>query len=142
MAMTDLAPFGLGRMLEQLWLRENSGGSGYEVCCVPFYAYGLSLGDVVGKSGADFIDRLIVKSGRRVLRVLFADSQDSMEARSALREAVAEVGLLSEWNGDRHVAIDVPGNAMMQRVFDSVREDVAAGNAFWEWGDSKVFETI
>lgn len=139
MAMVDLAPFDLGGMLEQLWLREVSGG--YEVCCIPFYAYGLALGDVVGKGGSDTVDSLISKSGRRVLRVFFAEPRPVVDSRSALRRAVESGELLSEWNGDRHVAIDVADISAMQPVFDSVQGEIQNGTAFWEWSDSKSFRS-
>ncbi|MFI2378775.1 DUF4265 domain-containing protein [Streptomyces sp. NPDC018964] len=140
MAMADLARFDLDGMLEQLWLRELAEGAGYEVCCIPFYVYGLALGDVVGKSEADTIDRLISKSGRRVLRVLFTEPRPAGDSRAALRSAVDSADLLSEWNGDRHVAIDVPDVPAAQPVFDSVQEEIQQGTAFWEWSDSKNFD--
>jgi hypothetical protein len=142
MAMVDLAPFDLGGMLEQLWLREVDEGGGFEVCCIPFYAYGLALGDVVRKSGSDRVDRLIRKSGRRVLRVLFAEPRPLGDSRSALRRAVESTELLSEWNGDRHVAIDVPDISVMQPIFDSVQREIQNGTAFWEWSDSKDFKSV
>ncbi|MFF2821397.1 DUF4265 domain-containing protein [Kitasatospora cineracea] len=142
MAMVDLAPFDLGGMLEQLWLRELEEGIGYEVCCIPFYTYGLALGDVVAKSESDTVDRLISKSRRRALRVFFAEPRPSADSRSALRSAVESAALLSEWNGDRHVAIDVPDISAMQSVFDSVQGEIRNGTAFWEWSDSKDFRSV
>ncbi|MEU6550194.1 DUF4265 domain-containing protein [Streptomyces sp. NPDC046915] len=139
MAMVDLTPFGLGGMLEQLWLREAGEGEVYEVCCIPYYAYGLALGDVVGKGESDTVDHLIKKSGRRVLRVLFAEPRPLVDSRAPLREAVDAAGVLSEWNGDRHVAIDVPDISVMQPIFDSVEPEIKSGTAFWEWSDSKGF---
>ena len=72
MAMADLAPFGSPDTCEQLWLKPLDGGE-YEVCCIPFRAYGIALGDRVGLSARDFVDRVVHHSGRRVLRVLFID---------------------------------------------------------------------
>ncbi|MFJ9639910.1 DUF4265 domain-containing protein [Streptomyces sp. NPDC101178] len=141
MAMVDLAPFDLVGMREQLWLRKNEEDSGYEVCCIPFYAYGLALGDVVAKSGTGIVYGVVSKSGRRVLRVFFADPRPPADSRPELRGAVHFVGLLSEWNGDRHVAIDVPDISLMQSVFDSVQKEIKNGTAFWEWSDAKAFSS-
>jgi hypothetical protein len=142
MAMVDLAPFDLKGMLEQLWLREVDEGSGYEICCVPFYVYGLALGDVVNKNESEVVDSVIRKSGRRVLRIYFVEPRPSKDGRSALVGAVESIGLLSEWNGDRHVAIDVVDISVMQPVFDSVEEEIQNGTAFWEWSDSKNFGSL
>ncbi|WP_167739665.1 DUF4265 domain-containing protein [Streptomyces subrutilus] len=137
MVTVDLAPFDLAGMREQLWLREIEEGGSYEVCCIPFYAYGLALGDVVSKSGTDAVESVISKSGRRVLRVFFTDPRPRTDSRSELRNVVNSTGLLSEWNGDRHVAIDVPDIAQMQPVFDSVHREIQNRTAFWEWSDAK-----
>lgn len=87
-------------MLEQLWLRMDEEGRDYEVCCLPFYTYGLALGDVVMRTESDTIGSLTSKSGRRVLRVFFVEPRPSTDSRSALRLAVERTGVLSEWNGD------------------------------------------
>ncbi|MEU6770672.1 DUF4265 domain-containing protein [Streptomyces sp. NPDC046759] len=138
--LVGLDAFDLPGMLEQLWLREVGVEGSYEVCCIPFYAYGLALGDVVEKGESETVNRVVKKSGRRVLRVLFAEPRPLTDSRSALRRAVESAGLLSEWNGDRHVAIDVPDVAVMQPVFDSVQE-IQNGTAFWEWSDAKEFRS-
>ncbi|MEW1778717.1 DUF4265 domain-containing protein [Streptomyces sp. NPDC086777] len=137
MAMVDLAPFDLPGMLEQLWLREVNEEGAYEVCCIPFYAYGVALGDVIEKGESGSMDRVIEKSGRRVLRILFSESRPALDSRPMLRRTLDSAGLLNEWNGDRHVAIDVPDDSVMQPIYDSVRNEIEGTTAFWEWNDSK-----
>ncbi|WP_285644444.1 DUF4265 domain-containing protein [Lentzea sp. NBRC 102530] len=140
LAMVDLAPFDLQGMREQLWLRETVDDGEYEICCLPFYAYGLALGDVVGKSGSENVGTVIRKSGRRVLRIMFAEPRfQEGDSRAVLREVLDAAGLLSEWNGDRFIAIDVPDISVMQPIFDSVQAEIQNGTAFWEWGDSRGF---
>ncbi|NVI92013.1 hypothetical protein [Actinomadura sp. BRA 177] len=41
-AMVDLNTFGLAGQREQLWLK-SVGSDAYELCCIPFCAYGLAL---------------------------------------------------------------------------------------------------
>lgn len=84
MAMVGLTPFGLGGMVEQVWLREKAGGGDYEICCIPFYAYGLALGDVVEKTDSGAVGRLVSTVGPRVLRVLFAEPRLSTDSRPVL----------------------------------------------------------
>ncbi|MHB9861201.1 DUF4265 domain-containing protein [Streptomyces sp. YIM S03343] len=141
MAMVDLTPFDLGGMIEQVWLRKDEEGCGYEVCCIPFYAYGLALGDVVEKTDSNTAGDLVSKSGHRVLRVFFAEPRPSTDSRSALSTAVESAGLLSEWNGDRHVAIDVTDISAVQSVFDSIHGEIQNRTAFREWNDSKNFRS-
>ncbi|MFG3046720.1 DUF4265 domain-containing protein [Streptomyces sp. NPDC048241] len=139
MAMVDLTPFDLPGMREQLWLREVDEGGAYEVSCIPFYAYGVALGDVVGTSDAHDVVRVIRKSGRRAIRVLFTEPRPSVDSRSALRAAVESANLLSEWNGDRMVAIDFPDGSSSQPIVDCIQGEVEGGTAFWEWSDSMEF---
>ncbi|MFF0382628.1 DUF4265 domain-containing protein [Streptomyces sp. NPDC004286] len=60
-------------MREQLWLREVDEGGVCEDCCIPFYAYGLALGDMVGTDDSHDVDRAIRESGHRAVRVLFPE---------------------------------------------------------------------
>ncbi|MFC8827592.1 DUF4265 domain-containing protein [Streptomyces sp. NPDC057137] len=113
----------------------------YEVCCIPFYAYGLALGDVVGRNESGAVDRLISKSSRRVLPVYFAEPRPLTDTRSALRRAVESTGLLSEWNGDHQIALDVPDISVMQSIFNCVQEEIESGTAFWEWSDARNFRS-
>ncbi|MFK4109421.1 DUF4265 domain-containing protein [Streptomyces sp. NPDC002176] len=142
MAMVDLAPFDLPGMREQLWLRERDEGGAYEVCCIPFYAYGLALGDVVGTGESHDVDRVIRKSGRRAVRVLFTEPRPPVDDRSVLRAAVESADLLSEWNGDRMVAIDLPDGSLSRPILDSIQGEVEGGTAFWEWSDSMEFSQV
>lgn len=106
-AHVDLAPFGLDEEMEQLWLRQR-GDDRFSLCCIPFRAYGLALDDVVGLSADGTITRLVRRSGRRFLRILFMPVPGLADLLQQIRGEVSRLGLMSEWSGDRHIAIDVP----------------------------------
>lgn len=135
-ATADLAPFGFEGDFEQLWLR--SSGDGLVVACIPFRVYGLALGDTVELGADDCLKLVSARSGRRVLRVLFAES--ALEAAARLRDFIAEK-LLSEWSGERHVAIDFPGGRLhiADEIGKVILQELDGGLAFWEWGDSRPF---
>ncbi|MFI0514457.1 DUF4265 domain-containing protein [Streptomyces sp. WSLK1-5] len=127
-------------MLEQLWLRPTGHGT-YEVCCLPFRAYGLALGDQVtldaeGRKVAAVVSR----SGNRVFRVFVPTSVPDGKfslVRSRIVSAIDACGATAEWSGDRHVAIDVPAEGSVGDVWAVIREfeDVL----FWEWADVEEF---
>ncbi|MFF1560825.1 hypothetical protein [Streptomyces sp. NPDC058279] len=54
---------------------------------------------------------------------------------------IAVAGLLSEWNGDRHVAVDIPPEAKPSTLFDIMQREVSEGRAFWKWADAMPFST-
>ncbi|MEV7098127.1 DUF4265 domain-containing protein [Amycolatopsis sp. NPDC051045] len=139
-ALVDLAPFGLDGQQEQVWLKPSADG-GLEVACIPFCAYGMALGDRVALADERFVARVVARSGRRVFRVFFTEPRPPGDAREALRTAIAEGGFLAEWQGDRHVAIDVPEGAATSAVWMAVREEIENQTAYWEWADGEPFRT-
>jgi hypothetical protein len=139
-ARIDLAPFGFPDLLEQVWLRQESDRS-YYLCCIPFRAYGLALRDKVRltRDGAQ-VSELVERSGHRALRVLLMPDQSRMHRSADRIEAQARaLGLLYEWSGDRHIAIDVPAGAEVGRLIDVVVEEEREAGALWEWADAEPF---
>ncbi|MFD7446439.1 hypothetical protein [Streptomyces sp. NPDC059909] len=86
------------------------------------------------------VDSVVGRSGRRVLRVLFTDSPEAPDLCAAMRDAIDSADLMSEWNGERHVAIDVADDSVMSRVFNTGEAAVRKGLAFWEWSDARKFQ--
>lgn len=141
MAMVDLEPFGFENTHEQLWLRSLEDG-GYEVCCIPFQVYGLALGDVVEVTRGRFVTQILRNSGRRALRIFFTAPRPShrqLDCRGRLRQVLQAKGLLSEWSGERHVAIDIPEAAVADEVLASVKPELQDETVYWEWADAEAF---
>ncbi|WP_069174386.1 DUF4265 domain-containing protein [Streptomyces griseus] len=139
--MVDLAPFGFAQHMEQIWLGVNEDGT-YEVLCIPFRVYGMSLHDVVELDGDDVVAR-IVRSGRhRTMRGLIApavSAEGISEIFASVNQLVETSGFLCEWSGHRHVAIDIPPGSdsqVIQKFFASQRE---AERVYWEWSDARPF---
>lgn len=143
LAIVDLSPFGFANMNEQVWLRRLDDTE-FEVSCIPFRAYGIALGDKVELHDGRSVARVSQNSGRRVLRVYFTDPRPSMaglDSRHDLIDEIRSSELLSEWSGDRHVAIDVCEGARMHGIYSSVSAEIEAGSAVWEWADSEPFRS-
>ncbi|MFE9535471.1 DUF4265 domain-containing protein [Streptomyces sp. NPDC006691] len=141
MAVVDLAPFGFENEQEQVWLRPLAGDE-FEICCIPFRAYGISLGDRVGLRDGRFVASILSRSGRRVFRVFFTDPRPPVgykDARHSLRSAISSGDFLAEWSGDRHVAIDIPESTDPTQLFAAVEGEIRNESAYWEWGDSEPF---
>ena len=87
--MADVSGRGLSGAYEQLWSRQMEHNQ-HEVCCIPFFTYGISLGDIVwvDKRPADgvYLLRSVVRrSGRCLLRIWSHSS-----VRSSLEEQVVK----------------------------------------------------
>ncbi|MFJ2748151.1 DUF4265 domain-containing protein [Streptomyces sp. NPDC087297] len=135
MAQVDLASFGLDGQVEQLWLEALADGT-FKVACIPFFTYGLALGDTVLLTDGNYVSELVRTSGHRVLRMMFVPELpvgDLEQAADRIRAEISLAGLLSEWNGARFVAVDVPPNIEPSSLFAVMESSVNAGDAFWEW---------
>jgi hypothetical protein len=112
---------------EQLWTRQL-GGDSFEVCCIPFLAPGLALGDVVATSPADgmtyVVDRLVEPSGRQVLRAWFGRSS---HPRDEVARALAALGSLTEWSPLGLLAVDAADGEHAQLVAGFLAERERAG---------------
>lgn len=60
------------KVREQLWARKISHTK-FELCCIPFYAYGLALGDEVVTNDDYMVVDVSKKSGNTTIRIWFTD---------------------------------------------------------------------
>ncbi|MFJ4866905.1 DUF4265 domain-containing protein [Streptomyces sp. NPDC088748] len=142
-AQADLAPFGLDGQVEQLWLKPLDDGT-FSIACIPFQTYGLAPGDRVRLSANDQVSEVVGRSSHRVLRMLpmpVPDPKQLTETINRIPTAVDAAGLLNEWSGDRHVAVDILPEAHPSTLFDIMQREVSEGRAFWEWADAMPFST-
>jgi hypothetical protein len=144
MTHVDLAPFGFPGLMEQVWLKEVRTQA-YEMRCIPFRVYGVALGDEVRLTpDGSRVQAVLSRSGHRVLRVLLMPSLGVAgmdEMREAMISACSRLGLLHEWSGDRHVAVDVPPGGDAGELFGLVGAAVGREDAHWEWGDVMPFRS-
>jgi hypothetical protein len=120
---------------EQLWARQL-GEAEFELCCIPYFTYGLALGDRVRTqpSGGKryVVAEAKARSGRRVLR-LWLKKAGAEGRERVLRHLVCQ-SPLHEWSSDNLLVIDVPPggpNAELSALLanlSSLAVDV-------EWGD-------
>jgi hypothetical protein len=55
---------------EQLWLRKLPDAL-FQVCCIPFFAKGIHLGDIVSLTSEGAVEAIVTPSGHWTLRLLF-----------------------------------------------------------------------
>jgi hypothetical protein len=110
LVFADLSADELGGRWEQLWARQL-GATEFELCCIPFFASGLALGDrfeTVSKGNRSYVaDRVTHRSGRQVVRMWLAAAPS---LRADAEEYLVRSNLLFEWSSTNLLAIDVPPN--------------------------------
>lgn len=94
---------------EQLWARER-GENLFELCCVPFFAYGLAMEDIVETSplkGKHFVIRKVIKSsGNYTYRVFFSQKGNWTKIISDIESLGCAVEI--RWNKSKVIGINVP----------------------------------
>jgi Domain of unknown function (DUF4265) len=126
----DLEAFGMPGRREQLSTSQVSPDR-FEVCCIPFFTYGIALGDVVsarkGQETSWLMESVVSRSGHRTVRLAIESAARAQELHEQLHTLVAETGLAHEWHGSGYVAIDIPPDKRPEEVLRLFAEHVKAG---------------
>jgi hypothetical protein len=129
---TPIEPGEAGISTEQLWARRVDDRH-YELCCIPFFAYDLALGDVVEVDPGYLVTRVSTPSGRYVFRAYFGRSA---HPRDEILERLAELGALVEWSSATLLAIDACDLSHAQQIADFLQERETLGQLMFETGKS------
>lgn len=120
--------------LEQLWVRDI-GNKQFEICCIPFFLYDVSLGDIVltsAKSDRNYLlEKVLKRSGRYVFRVWLGESNYS---REELEENLESLGALTEWYSQNFLSIDAVDKEHAQIIANHLAEYEKAGYLVYETG--------
>lgn len=123
-----------GIEFEQLWVRRDSSTELYEVCCIPFFVYNLSLGDRVTvtttEGGAHHLGEVVERSGRFTFRVFFGEVDLSVQA--GVLEDLSKAPLLIERYSPDLIAIDIDGEKSAWRLADYLAESQKNGRLIYE----------
>ena len=117
----DLANHGMPDKIEQLWARRLAPDR-FEIASIPFFAYGIALGDIVQtvqESSSEFVvDHVAERSGHLLLRVGLTAYQTIPELHELLHREILRSGLKYEWHRAEYVAVDLPsrdlGNPLIE----------------------------
>jgi hypothetical protein len=120
--------------LERLVAR-SVGADAYELCCLPFALYDLSLGDVVEVAGLTRetpgrVTRVLRPSGRFLFRVLLLE-EDAVRMRS-LESTFASFGCSLEGYGPLLLAVDTDDEAAADLVLGLLVQEAAQGGLEYE----------
>ncbi len=133
-------PGGEGPEDEWLWA-EPLGSCRFRVESTPFFAYGLSHGDVVLGAEAGEMPRLEAverKGGHRTLRVaLDADWELERPEIAKFLDELLGLGCTYEAMPPKIVALDVPGEVEVGAVIARLQTQFRDGVLVWEWADPR-----
>lgn len=117
---------------EQLWARRLTGLT-FEVCCIPFFVYDLSLGDIVETDSNYQLTRVVEASGRFTFRLWFGDS---FHPRDRIVDELTSIGALVEWSSPNLVAVDASDESLARKVADYLADKERDTVLIYETGRS------
>jgi Domain of unknown function (DUF4265) len=100
---------------EQLWVNRENDQS-YQICCIPFFTYGIALGDIVTVDDRLVITKKLSNSGHKTVRIWFADTPVSIS--SEFGAELFSLGYILEWQSKKMLAL----SAANQNQFDDLIE--------------------
>jgi hypothetical protein len=118
---------------ESLWGYETEDGY-YCIDNIPFYAKGVSSGDVVAvvpKEGQLQFERVVRPSANSVVRLYVSDVSDMQATRDSFRELGCESELHSN---PKFIAVEVPGTVAADPVDELLEAGAKSGRWEYEWG--------
>jgi hypothetical protein len=129
-----------GRDVENIWLKKKKGNI-YEVGTIPFWAYNLSLGDLVEAEPDEdgeglFINRVAKKSGNKTVRVAFNTATGASSAEGTkFRKYLDDQGLKYEIFEPAMIAVNVPSEKEYDQLVDRISAIPARAKMIAEDGD-------
>jgi len=116
---------------ESLWSKQVSKNR-FVICCIPFFAHNLSLGDEVLTNEDLLIQKVMLPSGQMTFRIWFGESADT-NSHFMLVEELTKMGCLLEWYSQNLLAISC-AEKDAQRVADFLMDNENMGLIIYETG--------
>ena len=121
--------------VETPWARVVGDGL-YELDNLPWYAYGISLGDrfegeMVPGDPRPHVGRIVAKSGNRTLRIILKGKAALGNSAQAILDAIPAMGCSYEGMNHTYVAVNVPPEVDLERVGGWFTEQ----GVKWEYAD-------
>ncbi len=122
----DLSQHGMAGRFEQLWVKKIDSQK-FQICCIPFFTYGIALGDIVETDNDFTLLRILTKSGHRTLRVAIVIKEEQEIIHDILHEWVNNTGLEYEWYASGYLAVDIPPDINILSCFSNLEPLEASG---------------
>lgn len=117
---------------EQLWAR-RIGDNRFSICCIPFFAFDLALGDEVETDAENVVARVVNPSGHYTFRVWFGESNEP-GIRDELLDKVRRLDCGIEWSSENLLAVDAANSDVAQDMANFLNENEKLGKLVYEAG--------
>jgi len=105
----------------------------FSLCCIPFFAYNLALGDEVETDDNCVVQSVVRASGQFTFRVWFGDSTKPAVKAEVLQQ-LERLSVLFEWSSANLLAISAKDANQAQEIADYLYVQQSTGDLMYETG--------
>ncbi len=120
---------------EQLWSTRINNNQ-FMICCIPFFVYGLALGDEVETheelEKQYVVSKVVASSGRSCFRVWFGDVPEPPVQQ--VLQALAQRRALMEFYSKNLLAVDAESPRQAEKIANLLQEKERLGHSNYEVG--------
>ena len=117
---------------EQLWGQKTATKQRFVLCCIPFFAHNIALGDEIETDGDFVFQRVVQHAGQTTFRVWFGEQ--GMTMREALVREMEAMKPLMEWSSENLLALSAADGLEAQKVADYLQAREEQGLLQYETG--------
>ncbi len=117
---------------EQLWAKRIST-TRFKLCCIPFFAKDLALGDEVETDSDFVVQRVVLPSGNYTFHAWLGGQPN--DVRTKVLKKLEAINADMEWSSENLVALSAPSDRA-QGLADCLASFEAAGELQYETGRS------
>lgn len=124
--------------IEVPWAAPYGRENHFKLLNLPFYAYGVSWGDIIEAipcpdSGRPIFVRVVEKSGHRLVRIIFDPPVDEAPENQAHLDALVELGCSYTGANSSYICIDIPPGITLSDITDYMADN----GLDWEHADPR-----
>lgn len=123
---------------EQLWANQVDDKK-FVLCCIPFFAYNLALGDEVETDKNYIVQSVVRASGQYTLRIWFGNSIGN-EVKDEVLSYLEAMDVLCEWSSANLLAVSAKNSDHAQQIANYLCTRQSENDLMYEtgWGNSHV----
>jgi hypothetical protein len=124
---------------EQLFVKQRADDL-YEVCCIPFFLYDVSLGDVLKVTthdGAPVVEGVVEPSGHHTFRVWFGRVFMPVARDTVIDELSTLPGVLMEWFSPNLLGLDAENDDVARMLARFLETAMSRGQLQYETGRTR-----
>lgn len=117
---------------EQIWAKKIDEKK-FLVCCIPFFAYNIALGDEV-ITDENYVIRNTIKNSEYFTHRIWFDASGGEDFKADVLLNLETMSTLMEWSSDNLLAVSPKGESQNQKILNYLDSCQDTGKLIYETG--------